>query len=283
MKTPIHIIGENVERSARSPSLWNKVFYQLKLEYYMEPYDLTIKSELDFETHLSKFPNLFATAVAYPNKIILDKLLNPDAIVYSGINIIKFTPSEKISRNFDGIGALLALQDYLLKTEMNPDLFNYTFAIIGTGSTALSFQEALIFSGCKSEQILFVSSNKVKTNFRIRNSEVLFIDLADLNNLPNLILVNATPGGSKSYPFLNPISQLIHPNNNLNIKLIYDFNYGVKNSQIKKFAATKKYSYLDGLDMNLYQAVKAIKFSIPECYDISNLKLINIMKDKSSQ
>ena len=282
MKTQIHIIGENVESGARSPSLWNKVFSQLELDYYMEPHDLIIRSELDLEIYLSRFPNLLATAVAYPNKIILDKLLNPNRSIHGGINIMKFTSKEKISKNFDGTGALLALQDYFFKTEITENLMNFTFAIIGTGSTGLSFQEGLISLGFQSEKVFFLTSNKNKENMRIRNSQVLSIDLADLSNLSNLILVNATPGGSRSFPDLNPASRLLYTNKTLDIRLIYDFNYGVENSQIKNFAKTKNYSYLDGLDMNLYQAVKAMKFVVPECCVISDRQLISIMKDKTS-
>ena len=282
MKTPIHIIGENVERSARSPRLWNKVFSQLDLDYYMEPHDLIIKSEIDLEIYLSKFPNLLATAIAYPNKIIIDRILNPNLSIYGGINIIKFTSKEKISKNFDGTGAVFALQDYLFKTEISENLMNFTYAIIGTGSTGLSFQEALISLGLQSKKVFFITSKKNQEKMRIRNSEVLPIDLADLSNLSNLILVNATPGGSRSFPYLNPVSQLLRTNKTLDIRLIYDFNYGVENSQIKKFAKAKKYLYLDGLDMNLYQAVKAIQFAVPECSVISDRQLISIMKDKTS-
>jgi len=248
----------------------------------MEPHDLIIRSEIDLEIYLSKFPNLLAAAVAYPNKIIIDRILNPNLSIHGGINIIKFTSKEKISKNFDGTGALFALQDYFFKTEIGENLMNFTFAIIGTGSTGLSFQEALISLGLQSKQVCFLTSSKNKENMRIRNSEVLSIELADLSNLSNLILVNATPGGSRSFPHLNPVSQLLRTNKTLDIRLIYDFNYGVENSQIKEFAKTKKYSYLDGLDMNLYQAVKAIQFVIPECSVISDRHLISIMKDKTS-
>ena len=242
----------------------------------MHPLDIELRNLNDCKNFLEIHKNLIASAVAFPNKQIIEKFINPNMTSNAGFNVIKKDFESFSGRNYDGQGAIDALKKHLGLSERLSQL-NNTYYIFGTGSTAMSFQASLVSEGISHTSIFFITS---KHSFQksINLSSVISPQQVMLRNDNNIYLINATPLGSKDYPSESPFDNLSSSNFFKKCLLVYDFNYGVPNSGPNRIAHEKTIQYLDGDLMNLFQASASLHFALGSRIKLESSEILSIMQ-----
>lgn len=270
------IIGKGVTKNARSPKLWNKVFESLGAVSRMGSIDLELSNALDFQNFVTGIPQVRGLAIAFPNKFYVESLLFPNEPHPVGVNVVRIEGTTLTGMNFDGIGALesLIINSWLGFDALNN---NFQFLIFGMGSTARSFRKALIEKGFHAQSVTLVSSRE---SFDGEIAESWPLSVLDNYNRSSkrVILVNATPLGSIAFPSSTPFDNKLVEQLKGKLELVFDFNYGVKNSGSEKFARENKLKYFDGTLMNLCQAAHSFKFATGSGFDIEVKEIISIMK-----
>ena len=271
------IIGKNVTKNARSPKLWNKVFENLGMPHRMGSIDLELTNAKHFQSFVSKNPQIKGYAIAYPNKIYVAELLYPNLPYFLGVNVVRNDLNVLTGMNTDGDGAIEVLQ-----TDSNINFVSlideFHFFIYGTGSTARSFQNRLLKFGVKSQSIVFITTRNSHED-KIEGSSVRNNDTDFSEAKKKIILVNATPLGSIIFPDEVPFNIERIKQFKDRIQLIFDFNYGVKNSGPALIAQKNSVEYIDGTLMNLYQAAYSFRFATSLEINLDINQIFTIMRE----
>ncbi len=271
IRQEVLIIGKDVETFARSPKLWNSVFSEYNSPIRMTPLNLELDSAMELGVFLDSRTDFLGCAIGFPNKQkSADFIDYPDA--KSGINVLRKQGNFYEGYNSDGVAALHALQKEL----ENTDFFPSKILILGTGSTASAFYNAVKqgdsnLSDC---EILFYSRTHNTKEDKVCTSQGFEVERF-VSSEP-VIIVNATPNGSASKPELLPLSedlvQFIHKQS-----VVLDFNYNSPNSLFRNLVASHGIHFADGMVMNLIQAVLSFEF-VFKGFDIPNRQdLFSIM------
>ena len=268
------IIGANPSKGARSPVLWNKVYKAQRRRTRMLPLDVEEANLEKLIMVLQKELTCLGGAVAVPYKeklfAILSNNCNETIRKIGAINcIFRSNPNDKFfsCTNTDGEGALEPIAKFLDgKKPLKIGLIGYG----GAGKAIAGFLQQY---KDKHEILLF---NRTLPNKKF--SDELEINFIDLKELPSKIgeidiLINATSVGSQN----NLNEKLIrreYLHKLKNSSLVYDIIYDPPETMLLRDSKEIGLDIINGMEMNLLQAVLAYKHTNNTTLSLEELKLI---------
>ena len=268
------IIGANPSKGARSPVLWNKVYKAQGRRTRMLPLDVEEANLEKLIMVLQKELTCLGGAVAVPYKeklfAILSNNCNETIRKIGAINcIFRSNPNDQFfsCTNTDGEGALEPIAKFLDgKKPLKIGLIGYG----GAGKAIAGFLQQY---KDKHEILLF---NRTLPNKKF--SDELEINFIDLKELPSKIgeidiLINATSVGSQN----NLNEKLIrreYLHRLKNSSLVYDIIYDPPETMLLRDCKEIGLDIINGMEMNLLQAVLAYKHTNNTTLSLEELKAI---------
>ena len=268
------IIGANPSKGARSPLLWNKVYKAQGRHTRMLPLDVEEANLEKLIMVLQKELTCLGGAVAVPYKeklfAILSHNCNETIRKIGAINcIFRSNPNDQFfsCTNTDGEGALEPIAKFLDgKKPLKIGLIGYG----GAGKAIAGFLQQY---KDKHEILLF---NRTLPNKKF--SDELEINFIDLKELPSKIgeidiLINATSVGSQN----NLNEKLIrreYLHRLKNSSLVYDIIYDPPETMLLRDSKEIGLDIINGMEMNLLQAVLAYKHTNNTTLSLEELKVI---------
>lgn len=268
------IIGANPSKGARSPVLWNKVYKAQGRRTRMLPLDVEEANLEKLIMVLQKELTCLGGAVAVPYKeklfAILSHNCNETIRKIGAINcIFRSNPNDQFfsCTNTDGEGALEPIAKFLDgKKPLKIGLIGYG----GAGKAIAGFLQQY---KDKHEILLF---NRTLPNKKF--SDELEINFIDLKELPSKIgeidiLINATSVGSQN----NLNEKLIrreYLHKMKNSSLVYDIIYDPPETMLLRDSKEIGLNVINGMEMNLLQAVLAYKHTNNTTLSLEELKAI---------
>ena len=268
------IIGANPSKGARSPLLWNKVYKAQGRRIRMLPLDVEEANLEQLIMVLQKELTCLGGAVAVPYKeklfTILSNNCNETIRKIGAINcIFRSNPNDQFfsCTNTDGEGALEPIAKFLDgKKPLKIGLIGYG----GAGKAIAGFLQQY---KDKHEILLF---NRTLPNKKF--SDELEINFIDLKELPSKIgeidiLINATSVGSQ-----NNLNEKLIRREDLhklkNSSLVYDIIYDPPETMLLRDSKEIGLDVINGMEMNLLQAVLAYKHTNNTTLSLEELKVI---------
>ena len=260
------ILGLKPSKGARSPKLWNKVYRHLKLKKKMIPIDIKKKNFKKKFLELSKDKNFIGGAVTVPYKEMAFKYLkgNYDKQVkrIKAINCLTRDKKNNLyGANTDGEAALISF-----KKKSNKK-FN-KIAILGYGGVGKAVTEYISWYFKKSKILVFIRKKKYK-NYK----NIFFLNWKKIDHYIDKFdaLINCTSVGFLSNQ--SPLNK--YQIKKLNKKLIFfDVIYQPKITTLMRELKKRGITSLNGLEMNLEQAVLAFKKTNKTNLSKKNIKKI---------
>ena len=259
------IIGENPSKGARSPKLWNACFKKLNIDTKMIPIDIRRRNFTNIFKKLTNNKNYLGGAVAVPYKEkVFKKLkfsLEKKSQLSMAVNCIIRKKNLK-AFNTDGEAALMVLKNNNLQKR-------HKILLLGLGGAGKAVASQLL---SYSKKNLYVSGRSIQSKKYANKNKINFIDWKERHD--NLYyfdyIINCTSCGfnNKQSPldkkFLTDISN----------KVFFDIIYMPKKTELLSIVE-KKNKIINGLEMNLFQAVLAFS-KISKKYKFN--KILKIMK-----
>ena len=287
------IIGETPSSGARSPKLWNKVYRKYKIKIKMFPADVQKKNLSPLMNYLKLDDSFIGSAITTPYKeLILNYIdfFSSEVHIIGSINTLKKMNKKLEGYNTDYFGAINSLSLFEKKKNI------LVFGCGGAGKAVIlastkKFNNAFFyfFNRDKKKLRLFIKKLKIK-NFKI-------VDYEKILSLRNIdLVINTTSIGFNSWILRNKkFYNLIHFTPFTNLKKIrgtrsknkkeffkknhelirqdklnylnfleqnsncefFDIIYNPSMTKLLKLAKVNNHKILNGLKMNLDQAVKA--------------------------
>ncbi len=273
------LIGHPLGHSL-SPILHNAAFKQTGLSGSYELID-TPPEDLISKIKYLKSNGYYGFNVTIPFKVPLtlflskyDEYMN----ITGSVNTIKIEEDGTLSGfNTDVFGFMQAIPEDI-------NLEGKKAAIIGTGGAARAVCAGLFKKGIKKIDLytrnILNSTETIKT-LRERFNEIEFqaVQLSMMKELNDVdILVNASPVGMKDF------AQGASPVDDENIKtlpdnaIIYDIVYNPVKTELISKAIKYNKRYVQGLDMLIWQAIKAFEIWTGKTPDFNTLKVTVLEK-----
>ena len=130
------ILGESPSKGAKSPSLWNAAFKELKLSGMMHPMDVRTERLGEAVQCLRNDRRFIGGAVTMPFKITIIPYLDalePEAETIGAVNCLYRDGEKLIGSNTDGAGALWSLEQ-----EVSDSLEGRSILLLGTGGAGFA-------------------------------------------------------------------------------------------------------------------------------------------------
>ena len=257
------IIGSNPSKGARSPKLWNAAFKFFNKDIIMHPLDVDTENIEDLISYLRDNKDFIGGAIAAPYKSEIAKLLKNhltcEADAIGAINcLFRDTKGELTGTNTDGEAALKCLIDEYgsIKTK--------TVLILGFGGVGKAVT-AYIAKELNNNSILYVASRSQIRN-ETKNTRVdKYIEIREINEYIDSIdiVINCTSVGWSNQENASPLNSGIFNRLKEN-SFIYDVIYQPLETKLLQIANMKKIKCMNGLSMNLEQAVLAFGYASPD-------------------
>ena len=257
------IIGESPSKGARSPILWNKVYAAENKKTKMLPLDVSKENLKDLFLCLKAHPKCLGGAVAVPYKESMFNLLKDN--LPSEINSIgavncfyrkNKNPSEIFTgTNTDGEGALESIHKFMSKEK------NKNIALLGYGGAGKAILAFLLKDFGNMHNISVFNRNTISER-QIKNLPVIFKKLNELqHSIPEIdLIINSTSLGSNIFPNETPIDHDVLINAREKT-IVYDIIYDPPDTKLLKIAQEIGLKTINGLNMNLVQAVLAFQYT----------------------
>ncbi len=268
------IIGTKPSQGARSPKLWNKVYNFEKKRGRMIPLDVKeVNLELLFGyLKEDKFCLGGAVAVPYKEKIfdLIKDNVGKEIKNIGAVNCFYrpssyFPMNEFQGANTDGEAALEPIKGYLKKNK------NLTIGLLGFGGAGKAILAFLLKYFNKQHNIKLF--NRSGTNIKdARKIDVEIYSLYDLDaHLPNFdLLINSTSVGHVENTSKTVVSpQLLAKAKNTMI--VYDIIYDPEKTTLLKNSEELGLRTINGLYMNLFQAVLAYNYTNPTSLSLEQI------------
>lgn len=270
------IIGYNPSKGARSPLLWNKVYKAEKKNMAMLPLDVSSERLSELISCLKENNKCLGGAIAVPHKEAMFSLLEdqcaPEIKEIGAINCF-FRDTKDQSKffsgtNTDGEGSLDPISK-LIKEQKNLKI-----CLIGYGGTGKAVAAFLIKNMRDSQKLKIFNRTEIKKY--LTTSQVLFLSSKVLSDYIDTfdLIINATTVGTKESLNESPIPNELFSKMKSST-LIYDINYDPPKTKLMKIAEKKGLKTINGLRMNLIQAVLAYKYT--NNTSLSNNEIYRIM------
>ncbi len=282
------IIGSEPSKGARSPLLWNSAYKKFSIDNQMYPLDVTEENLRDLLITLSTNEFFYGGAIAVPYKEKVVKILSTlensrvsqQVNTIGAANAIYFDDEYNMClTNTDGEAGLKTLIDNC------PDLKNKNILIIGIGGAGKAVSTYI--SNFIDRGKLFISArNRLEViNFvNSLNAEYIGWPIENFNYKNLDVVINCTSLGSDSeesdrvIPLCdtNFSSEEIFSSLNKNC-VLFDIIYTPLKTQFLKIGEKYNLKTLNGLQMNLDQAVIAFNYATKSKYKINEIR--SAMKD----
>lgn len=270
------IIGFNPSKGARSPLLWNKVYKAEKKNIAMLPLDVSNERLGELFSCLKENNKCLGGAIAVPHKEAMFNLLHnkcaPEIKNIGAINCFFRDKKNKNSgfsgTNTDGEGSLDPILG-LIKEHKGLNI-----CLLGYGGAGKAVAAFLIKNMRGSQNLKIFNRTEIKKS--LKKSDVLFLSAEVLGDYIDSfdLIINATTVGTKETINESPIPYDLFSKMKTNT-LIYDINYDPPKTTLIKIAEKKGLKTINGLRMNLIQAVLAYKYTNDT--SLSNNQIYKIM------
>lgn len=261
------IIGESPSKGARSPKLWNAAFYGFNVNIEMLCFDVSSGNLSDLLEVLADNQNFIGGAIAVPHKVQVSKWLGaslmPEAKGIGAVNcLFRGDNGQLIGTNTDGEASRIALVDKIGSIEGKNVL------ILGAGGSAKAVAAYINTGvGALGSTIIACRNNTLSLQTQHELGIKQVFEWSDISTLlPKVdIVINCTTVGTIEQVGLSPLSskQLALMRNT---SVVYDINYQPNPTQLLINAQKIGLLIIDGLSMNLEQAVTAFKYAMRNNY-----------------
>ncbi len=256
------ILGLNPSKGARSPSLWNKAYDYFNIDSEMIPIDIDEDNFSALLNVLKDDDSFVGGAIAAPHKetaaALIENDITDEAKIIGSINcLFRNKEGHLCGTNTDGEGSLLAFKNNF----KDINLLDFEILIMGAGGTGKAVS-AYFVKELRNPKKLTISSRSNAAKELSFKLDSAFIEWEEIEkNLHRFdLIINCTSVGSNLDVENSPISESAF----LNVKdstVIYDVIYDPKKSKLLKMADERNLRYLNGLSMNLEQAVIGFNYS----------------------
>jgi shikimate dehydrogenase len=260
------IIGECPSKGARSPKLWNAVFESEKRSCKMLPFDVTKENIISLLNNLNDDKNFIGGAIAVPYKEVIAKWLGDNITLEAkrigAVNCL-FRSSDGVlhGTNTDGEASI---KTFIGKFGPIEDKSVVVLGAGGAGKAVASYfslasKNIIIVSRSKNDKQY---ADKINVTWKSWNMIDECITNAD-------IVVNCTSVGFGDQEFKSPLNerQIVQIKNSA---IVYDIIYQPLKTKLLEMVNNRGVSTLNGLAMNLEQAVLAYTY----CSKVNSLNRI---------
>jgi len=254
------IVGENVTKFARSPSIWNELYKVYGIKGRMDAVDCSSLNLPNTVAQLMGDKNFHCALIAAPLKSENFWFQYGGSKIVTASNATNFFSVSKnldiTLSNFDGLAAIMSLMNKFADFEFRDIL------LIGTGPVARSIYFELSFLPQKTpKSFTFLTRDTRKINPYLKKTlhAVTLIDYSQILNssFEFDLIINCTPLGS---PRSNDSPLPVAYFRNLLPKTVYfDVNYGPEDPAGCKIATEAGLLAVTGKEMNSIQAALAFK------------------------
>ncbi len=266
------IIGEKPSQGARSPELWNAVFDNNGLNYSMVPLDVTKENVNSLLDNLNSDEDFIGGAIAVPYKEIIAEWLGenitPEAKKIGAVNCLFRDSSGKLQgTNTDGEASLITFKNEFGSLESKSVMI---LGVGGAGKAVASY----FASSADSTTIISRSKEGRKYAGKIGAKWGEWNCIDDMITSIDII-VNCTSVGFGDQETESPLSE----EQILNLKvstIVFDIIYQPLETNFLQMASNNGLSYLNGLGMNLEQAVLAYKYAAEPNKTLSEIHRIMV-------
>ena len=259
------IIGGYGTNNARSPKIWNAFFKKKKVDCKMIPLEIEKKSLKKLIKFLGEDKRFIGGSVTKPYKENIFKFLrkNTDPVTKKimSINCLFKRKDNLRAHNTDGLGFYETLK--LLKIKKN--LKNVVLVGLGGAGRPVIVYLKKYFS---KNTILFCTNRKNKSNY-VKKVKAKWVNWKDKNDILKKadMIINCTSIGFGKLINKSPIKL----EKSKNLKYVYDIIYNPKLTKLLQDAKNLNINTINGMNMNLYQAVYAIHQVLKKKYNIKTI------------
>lgn len=250
------IIGEAPSKGARSPILWNQAFKQFEIDNEMHPFDVNLEKLIPLLDYLNADKSFTGGAITMPYKENIFKWLgnnvSAEAKSIGAVNCLyRSEDGNLFGTNTDGEASLFSAKKII------GDIKGKKILQLGCGGAGRAVAAFFSFDGCDL-RIAVRDAKKISKYASDIGASCLIWD-----DIPNAIkesdvLINTTSVGfrdEKSSPIKNDYFL------SSKLSLVFDIIYEPLKTNLLAMAEMNQIKTLNGLDMNLQQAVLAFNYA----------------------
>jgi shikimate dehydrogenase len=264
------ILGLSPSKGARSPLLWNAAFKAAEIDAVMHPMDTRPETLADVVAALKADPRYVGGAIAVPHKQTVGGLLDrlePEAARIGAVNAVYRDGDALVGANTDGAGALAQITALVGGAEA---LKAKRVVLIGLGGAGVAV--AAYLAG-RAASLTLANRNRTVANETAEKLGAIAVDypLSPEVLTASDLLVNATTVGHQDGPEGSPVAD------NMLAALpddaaVYDVIYQPRETPLLAAAKARGLAVLDGLGMNLDQAVIAFDKAVPGVLSLDQIR-----------
>ena len=264
------IIGENPSNGARSPKLWNAVFKHSNLNYSMVPMDVSNDKLFELLSSLELDGKFIGGAIAVPYKEVIAKWLRetitPEAKKIGAVNCLYRDANGKLQgTNTDGEASLVTFKNKF------GSLKSKSVIILGVGGAGKAVAS---YFASNADSVVIISrskegkkyANKIHAEWGCLSQIDDYIDTVD-------IIVNCTSAGFGDQEMQSPLSEKKIENLKKST-IVFDIIYQPLKTKLLEIADNYDISTLNGLEMNLEQAVLAYQYAVKSNKNLDKIRKI---------
>ena len=251
------IIGANPSNGARSPKLWNAMFKHSSLNYSMIPLDVTKDKIVELLDSLNQDRKFIGGAIAVPYKETvaqwLGKNITLEAKKIGAINCLyRGASGDLYGTNTDGEASLIAFENKFGLIDSKKILI---FGLGGAGKAVAAY-----FSS-KSEKVIIATRSEMM--YYAKKIGANWVNWSQIDTLVTKqdVIINCTSIGFGSQESLSPLSKE-QVEKLTKSTIIYDIIYQPLETNFLSMSKYQGLSTLNGLSMNLEQAVLAYQYAV---------------------
>lgn len=251
------IIGANPSNGARSPKLWNAMFKHSSLNYSMIPLDVTKDKIIELLESLNQDRKFIGGAIAVPYKETvaqwLGKNITLEAKKIGAVNCLyRGASGDLYGTNTDGEASLIAFENKFGSIDSKKILI---FGLGGAGKAVAAY-----FSS-KSEKVIIATRSEMM--YYAKKIGANWVNWSQIDTLVTKqdVIINCTSIGFGSQENLSPLSKE-QVEKLAKSTIIYDIIYQPLETNLLSMSKYQGLSTLNGLSMNLEQAVLAYQYAV---------------------
>jgi len=251
------IIGANPSNGARSPKLWNAMFKHSSLNYSMIPLDVTKDKIIELLDSLNQDRKFIGGAIAVPYKETvaqwLGKNITLEAKKIGAVNCLyRGASGDLYGTNTDGEASLIAFENKFGSIDSKKILI---FGLGGAGKAVAAY-----FSS-KSEKVIIATRSEMM--YYAKKIGANWVNWSQIDTLVTKqdVIINCTSIGFGSQENLSPLSKE-QVEKLAKSTIIYDIIYQPLETNLLSMSKYQGLSTLNGLSMNLEQAVLAYQYAV---------------------